>query len=205
MSTIGTENYTRGFVVDVSDDGGDASVQRAAKILAGIPRGVYRAVGSALKRAATSGKTQAVRAAVQEYAITQATFKANLKNVNHFRKDDSSLEVVFGFRGHVIPLIRFDTTYTKDGHVYARVKHGGTKTQLDNAFFGTVGSHVGVFERTTTKRFPIKELYGPSTAQMMYSNEAVSDRIIDAAQVTYEKRIEVEITRILNGYGGANA
>ena len=184
---------------------GDAQVNRAGKILAGIPGGAYKAVGSAFARAAAAGKTVAARAVVKDYAITQSTFKANVKNINHFRHDGSSIEVVFGFRGSVIPLIRFDTTYMEDGHVQTRVKRAGTKSQLDNAFVAQVNGHTGVFERLTSKRYPIKELYGPATTQMMYSDEAVLDAVEEKVQETYEKRIEHEISRILNGYGGASA
>ena len=42
---------------------------------------------------------------------------------------------------------------------------------------------------------------GPSTAHMM-GNENVLDKVEQAAQETIDKRVEQEITRILNGYGG---
>ena len=51
------------------------------------------------------------------------------------------------------------------------------------------------------KRFPVEELYGPATPQMMYSNEEVMDEIEDKMAETYEKRIDHEILRVLNGWG----
>ena len=39
----------------------DESLDRVSKLLAGIPDGVYRAVGSALKRSARHGLTGAIR------------------------------------------------------------------------------------------------------------------------------------------------
>ena len=47
----------------------------------------------------------------------------------------------------------------------------------------------------------MKELFGPATPQMMYSNEAVTDEMEDKMVETYEKRIDHEILRVLNGWG----
>ena len=60
---------------------------------------------------------------------------------------------------------------------------------------------MGVFERLTRRRDSLQQLYGPSTAHMM-GNENVLDKVEQAAQETIDKRVEQEITRILNGYGG---
>ena len=72
---------------------------------------------------------------------------------------------------------------------------------LDHAFEAKMGSHYGIYERQGEKRFPVKELFGPATPQMMYSNENVMDSIEEKMASTYEERIEHEITRILNGWG----
>jgi hypothetical protein len=188
-----------GFTV-YTDDEGSGQVSRAQKLLAGIPGGVYKAVGSAFARAAQAGKNQAGKMVADEYAINQSTFKENTTNINHFRKDGQSLEVVFGFRGHVIPLIRFDTKVTKDGHVKTGVKRGGAKAVLDKAFVAQVGGHTGVYERLTSRRFPLKQLFGPSTAQML-NNEDVLDRMDETIREMYDKRLEHEINRILMGVG----
>lgn len=186
------------LVVDIAEE----SLDRVSKILAGVSGGVYKAVGSALSRAAASGKTVAAKAVSQEYVISQAQFRENTKNINAFRKQSGSIvEVNFGFRGHVIPLIRFDTTVSNNGRIEARVKRSESKKTLDNAFVAQVGGHTGIFERETEARFPIVEKFGPSTVQMMYSNEEVMDNIEQKMADTYEQRIDHEITRILNGWG----
>ena len=64
-----------------------------------------------------------------------------------------------------------------------------------------MGSHYGIYERQGEKRFPVKELFGPATPQMMYSNEVVMDSIEAKMASTYEERIEHEITRVLNEWG----
>ena len=187
-----------GIIVDVVED----SLDKVPRLLAGINGGVYKAVGSALTRAADSGKTAAKQPVTKEYTISQSEFLARTKNINHFvRESSGGISVVFGFRGNVIPLMKFNTRVNGSGQVVTQVKRSGSAAMLDRAFSAQMGGHRGVYERTGPSRFPVKELYGPATPQMMYSNEAVTDEIERKVADTYEKRIDHEILRILNGWG----
>ena len=193
--------YYGGIVVDVAEE----SLDRVTKLLAGINGGVYKAVGSALTRAAAAGKTVAKRAVSQEYTISQSEFLTQTKNINHFiRESSGEISVVFGFKGYVIPLLKFNTRTNNNGQVVAQVKRSGAGEVLDRAFSAqsAVHGHRVIFEREGLSRIPITELYGPATPQMMYSNEAVTDEIEQKMAETYEKRIDHEILRILNGCGG---
>lgn len=195
-----SDNYARlaGVVVDVSA----GSVERATNLLAGISGGAYKAVGSALKRAADSGKTVAKRTVTKEYTISQSEFLARTRNINHFvRESSGGISVVFGFRGNVIPLMKFNTRVNGSGQIVTQVKRSGSAETLNRAFSAQMGGHKGIYERVGVKRFPVEELYGPATPQMMYSNEEVTDEIERKVADTYEKRIDHEILRILNGWG----
>lgn len=187
-----------GLTVDVAED----SLDRATKLLAGVSGGVYKAVGSALTRAAATGKTAAKRPVTREYSISQSQFLASTRDINHLARESSGgLSVVFGFRGNVIPLAKFNTRVGSDGHVVTQVKRTGAAAVLDRAFSAQMGGHRGIYERIGEKRFPVEELYGPATPQMMYSNEAVLDEVEAKMAETYEKRIDHEILRVLNGWG----
>jgi hypothetical protein len=181
------------------------SLDRATKLLAGIPDGVYRAVGSALKRAAAHGQTVGAKIVSEEYAIGQNELKRHVKNINRIVKDGkSSYEVTFGYKGWVIPLLKFDTVIDRQGRVSARVVRSGTRKALDHAFRAHMGPHVGIYERIGPDRFPVRELYGPATPQLFYEGaegeayEKMDKEIRDA----FEKRIDREILRVLNGWGG---
>lgn len=190
--------YDGGVLIDIAED----SLDKATRLLAGINGGVYKAIGSALSRAADSGKTAAKGAVTKEYTISQSEFLARTKNINHFvRESDGAISVVFGFRGNVIPLMKFNTRVNGSGQIVTQVKRSGSVETLNRAFSAQMGGHRGVYERTGPDRFPVKELFGPATPQMMYSNEAVSDEITAKMAETYEKRIDHEILRILNGWG----
>lgn len=61
----------------------------------------------------------------------------------------------------------------------AHVKRSNAPEVLSHAFRQQVGGHYGIYEREGAARYPIHELYGPATTQMMYSNENVLDAIED--------------------------
>lgn len=202
MSDIGSTDSRHavyaGLTVDIAED----SIDRVTRLLAGISGGVYKAVGSALARAAAAGKTEAKRPVTKEYAISQSEFLARTKNINHFvRESDGGIYVVFGFRGNVIPLTKFKTSINSNGQVVTQVKRSGAAESLNRAFSAQMGGHRGIYERLGPSRFPVEELYGPATPQMMYSNEDVMDAVEQKMADTYEKRIDHEILRILNGWG----
>lgn len=187
-----------GVIVDVVED----SLDKATRLLAGINGGVYKAVGSALSRAAATGKTAAKQPITKEYTISQSEFLARTRNINHFvRESSGGISVVFGFRGNVIPLMKFNTRVNGSGQIVTQVKRSGSAETLNRAFSAQMGGHKGIYERIGASRFPVEELYGPATPQMMYSNEEVTDGIERKVADTYEKRIDHEILRILNGWG----
>ena len=194
----GQHSTYAGLTVDIAED----SLDRVTKLLAGISGGVYKAVGSALTRAAAAGRTAAKQPVTREYSISQSEFLSQTRNINHFVRDTGGgLSVVFGFRGNVIPLMKFNTRVNNSGQVVTQVKRSGAAATLDRAFTAQMGEHRGVYERVGAKRFPVEELYGPATPQMMYSNEEVMDEIEAKMAETYEKRIDHEILRVLNGWG----
>ena len=162
----GMTRMPAGITVDIAED----SLDRVANLLVDIHGGIYKAVGSALTRAASAGKTVAKRSVTKEYAINQSEFLARTQNVNHFiRQSDGGISVVFGFRGNVIPLMKFNTRVNNNGQVVTQVKRSGAAATLDRAFAAQMGGHRGIYERIGAERFPVRELFGPATPQMMYS------------------------------------
>ena len=84
--------------------------------------------------------------------------------------------------------------------IKAAVKKGGG-TQFEEAFIANMRNGTGVFERETSQRFPVDELMGLSAAQMV-GNERIVQELQEEAQEVINERLEHEIERILNGYGG---
>ena len=184
------------------DDIGSNTIDRAQKLLAGIPGGFNKAVGSALKRSASSGEAYAARAIRSEYVVKSNDYKEYTKSKRHVDTDASgATEVSIEFIGYHIPLIRFDTTFGKDGRITARVRRDSAKKTLENAFVANIGGRTGIYERIGDKRFPLRQFWGPTTTRMMDSNDDVAEDIATHIRDTFDKRIEHEITRVLNGWG----
>ncbi len=202
MSDVTSNNIVSVLMSDATSAAAEDSIARAQKLLAGISGGWQKAVGSALSRAAASGKTVAKTAVSKEYTISSGEFLRQTQNINHYvRETDGAVSVQFGFKGNVISLMKFRTSITQSGLVSTQVKRADSPEILNRAFRAKMGQHIGIYERIGVDRFPVQELYGPATPQMMYSNEEVTDQIEKKVYETYEKRIDHEIMRLLNGWG----
>lgn len=188
-------------LVNVVDDVGDESIERAKKLLAGIPRGIGKALGSALKRTIKSTEAFAAKEIRQEYFIKASDFKKYTSASQRFQSDTSGTTVDLEFRGYHVPLINFSTYIAKDGRVSVRVKRSSVRTVLDRVFVQTMQTgHRGLYERKYDERLPIRELFGPSVPQMMRYNEDVEQAIGDHAREEFDKRLEHEVTALLNGW-----
>lgn len=174
------------------------SLERANSLLKNINGGFERAIGSALKRAADSGKTVAKGAVSKDYAISQSQFLAYTQNVNSTKTGTGSVSITFGYRGTVIPLLEFHTSISKEGGVRANVKRANAPKRISRAFQMKSGS---LMRREGSSRYPIHKLYGPATPQMIYSDKTVQDAVEKKINDTWEDRIDHEISRILSGYG----
>ncbi len=194
-----SDNYAKlaGVVVDVTAE----SLDRATRLLAGISDGVYKVVGSSLKRAADSGKTVAKRAVTKEYSISQSEFLVRTRNINHFvRESSGEITVSFGYAGCVIPLTKFNTRINGSGQVVTQVKRSSAAEVLEHSFQAQMGEHRGIYERIGVSRFPVEERYGPATPQMMYSNDEITGEISEKVVETFDKRIDQDILALLNGW-----
>ena len=191
-----------GIDIFLVDDIGSESIDRVAKLLAGIPHGADKAIGSAIKRASKTGEAHAARVIQKEYVIRAGDFKSYTQSKRHIITSGGSTTVDIEFKGHHIPLLKFDTSVGKNGRVTARVKRSSSRIALDHVFYKSVGSHghEGLFERKSDKRLPIEEKLGPSTPQMMSANDDVSQEIGDKVREAFEARIDHEMTAVLNGW-----
>lgn len=177
------------------------AMDRAQRLLAGIPKGAERAFASAINRGLSHAKSQAFRQAKAVYAVKASA----LNGASRTRVKAAGAGSLAGhvlFSGVKIPLYQFNASSGKDGK---RVRAGlkkGSLTAFDHAFAAKMRSgHIGIFERKSEKRFPIKEIMGLSAAQMV-GNEVVIDELSEEARKKVEERVAHEIDRIINGYGG---
>lgn len=184
------------------DEIGGNSLDRVNKVLAGISGGVWKATSAALKRAGDTAKTKAGQFAAAEYVINKGDFMRNTNMKSHITGGAGGVVTMsVSFAGRVLPLLTFNTKFSRDGRVQTQVKRNGGASTLEHAFVANIYGQVAVFERVGSPRFPVEQKYGPSTGHMM-QNDQVIEKMDETIRNTYETRLEHEILRVLNGWGG---
>lgn len=175
-------------------------IDRIHLLLGGVKDAPQKAIYNVLNRAVSTVKTTSSKEVRQTYKIKHGDLTSS-QNVRITKAGPSRLEAAISFGGNLIPLIKFNVSPKQPQRkiVSASVINGGGKSHLIHAYVANLGKGVGVFERETSVRESSKQLYGPSAAHMVENNDVLKN-IQAAAMDTIEKRIEHEISRILNGY-----
>ena len=209
--------------VEVSEE----TTNRLHAILEGMGLAEEKVLKPALSRGLSAGKVTASKAVRETYHISTGDFRNNgymkYNNVSHCQDGIiGSIE----FSGGVIPLIRFKVSPNtpKQGKTpsAAVLKTSSLVpfTRKRDTFVAQMKTgHIGIFERrenvysggrytTKTGKYgrnkhnqAIKELLSPSVPQMV-GNEAVITTVEDRVSEVINKRINHEIERLINGYGG---
>lgn len=183
------------------DEIGGRSLDRVNKILAGVSGGAIKATSSALKRAGDTAKTRAGQFAAAEYAISKGDFMRNVTVKSHVKSESGGVaSMSISYAGHLLPLLTFNTKFSKEGRVQTQVKRNGGAATLQHAFVASIFGPVAVFERVGSHRFPVEQKFGPSTGHMAQNDEVIKN-MDETIRRTYEMRIEHEILRVLNGWG----
>lgn len=179
-------------------------IERVNLLLSGVPNGAEKAMNSVVQRVNSAVRTETLKGITSVYTISKQNVRAETTIKVETKKTDGGVVGTVSFAGYKIPLYRFDVSPTLPGQrttVTARTMKGRTKTRFEDAFIARMRSgHIGVFERDKKERLPIREFPGHSTAQMA-KNTVVLEQVEKKAQEVINKRMEHEITRILNGYG----
>jgi hypothetical protein len=207
-----------------------AQSDRINLILGGIKNGAPKAFSSIIGRGLQTTRTVALKEITKVYTISKEDVRAesNIK-IHTPRKDNGGVIGEITYAGATIPLVRFDitpetpTVGKRSTGVYARQMKNSGKELFKHAFISEMRSgHIGMFERVkgeymnsrkgenehsqkigyngTKKSYD--QFYGSSVSQMI-ENIRVRLPIEKKVQETIDKRVEHEITRILNGYGGS--
>lgn len=177
-------------------------LDRVNKILAGVPGGTFKAAYNALRRAGDTAKTRAGQFAAAEYTISKGSFMRNVTEKTVISGGAAGVaEMKISFAGNVLPLLTFNTKFGRDGRVQTQVKRNGGAASLEHAFVARVYGPAAVFERLGSSRLPVEQKFGPSTAHMMQNDQVVA-QMEKTVQETFDSRMDHEILRVLNGWGG---
>ncbi len=190
-------------MIEVSEQ----TIDRIHTILAGIQDADKTVLKNAMARALMAGKTKAKSQAAAVYRIKQGEFSKNAyikyKGIKHHADGEMIGEIEFA--GRPVPLIRYKVTPAvpkKEKTVAAAVMKTNSPIPFnrknDVHVLQMKSGHIGIFKGEGGK---LKELYGPSPPRMV-GNEEVMDKIAERVNEVLNDRIEHEIERLLNKYGG---
>lgn len=172
-----------------------AKIAEANILLSHVKNGASVAINAALNRTIDGVRTDATRAVTATYDIKSK----DVRDVMKIKKSTvSTLEAAVSATGGPIPLMKFKVKTGNPGMpLRASTKRSGGK-DIPTAFVATMkNGHIGVFRRTGGSRYPIKELYGPSVAQML-GEQNVQQGIMDKASERFVERLDHEIGRVMD-------
>ncbi|CAM3851193.1 MULTISPECIES: phage tail protein [Paenibacillus] len=169
------------------------------KRLSDYPKQAPSVLSRALNRAATNVKSNASKKAREIYQIKAQDVNKSFKIT---RASRNSLGATVVSSGGSIGLEKFkinvrDPSAKKPRVFKAAVKKQGSLRTILRGFVANI-SGVKVFQRTGKERLPIQRLFGPPVPQMV-DNPEVRRFIEEQAVETFEKRLEHEIKRVLEG------
>lgn len=157
------------------------------------------AISRTLNRVAANAKTNIGRK-------TRETYVVKAKDINQTmtvrKANKTTLNALIASRGERVPLDKFKYSpkNPRPGKppraLKVAVKKDGTK-ELLHAFVADINGNK-IFEREGKSRLPIKRLFGPAIPQMA-GNEEVRNFVEQEAEKLYQRRLEHEIDRIIEG------
>ena len=175
----------------------EQSIQKAERLLAGIPGGIEKAMYRSMNRALQEGRTVATREATKLYTAKARDIRSTFKI---HRASGSSLDAELVSIGANLPLSKYshkpqtDTTGAKRKQVRVGVKKSGGLKSLGQGFIW----NGKVMQRVGSSRLPVAQKYGlavPSILDNPQIVEAVTEKMGDAM----ERRMEHETLRLLEG------
>lgn len=182
----------------ISVEAENKSIERAARLLQGVPKGFEQALVSSFNRALQQGRTAGTREATKRYTVKAGIVR---KTMAMHRASKNNLEAELVSRGRRLPLKEFahkptnDTTGANRKQVRVAVRKGTLKP-LGQAFI-----YRGlVMQRLGSSRLPIEQKFSVSVPNVLNDDEIV-EVIKDKMGQSVEKRLAHETERILAGYG----
>lgn len=155
------------------------------------PPRLHQSMSTAVNQSAKQTAKRSTSRVAKEAGLRVKDVRGSIR-VWPYSKPDTLHATVKG-KGKPIPLIRFNARQQKRG---VSAKAWGVKKLYPGTFIATMESgHVGVFARTSKKRYPIKELWGAGVTQVMANREVMAE--LDEYA---EDRLRANVIRQLERY-----
>ncbi|MBR1953288.1 MAG: phage tail protein [Lentisphaeria bacterium] len=174
------------------------ALEKAARMLEGIPGGIQQAMVSAYNRALQEGRTAGTREAVKRYTLPAGIVRQTMAM---HRASKGHLEAELVSRGRRLPLTAYkhkpghDTTGAKRTQVSVSVRKGVLKPIGQGFIY-----HGMVMQRVGASRLPVTQPHSLSVPNIL-NNDEIVEVIQQRMAQSVSKRLTHETERILAGYG----
>ena len=170
-------------------------ISRLQREVGRVPQGLRRALSMALNRTITGSRTDATRIITGDMFVRARDVRQTMRVGKASR---ARLSAYLRLRGKgSLPLIDFNVRPRAPGvrrpkvGVAARVLRTSQAARIPGAFIARMRSgHVGVFERTTDSRLPIRELFGPSFIRHLGKDDKAAE---------LQRRADVRLSKEIHG------
>lgn len=202
------------------------ALDRAEKMLAGIPGGTEKAVKSAMSRAVSSMRSNAVKEIRKEYDIGAAAVRSNQNIKSRYTYAGGNVTATVLFAGHKIPLYRYNGTSPKmptvdksktviaiiNGKACSCSSRRGRQrppktdtsvTKFDNAFIARMKSgHIGILNAPGSDGG--RRRCNPRVDGLVCAHDGgqrtVREELTRAAWEKFDERLDHEIMALMNGW-----
>lgn len=174
------------------------NLERAQKLLSGIPGGYKRAVNSALRRTLTQMKTQAAKLTREKYYLKAGEINKTLS------VSVSAMTGRITSRGKKLPISDYyispKTRVKNMKGLRAAVKRDGIKF-INKAFLVRLGGAGKYYPyvRVGKARWDIRRIMSPAVPQAMGNPEIISE-LEEFAGEKFNERLDHEVMRIIGAY-----
>lgn len=175
----------------------EQSVQKAERLLAGIPGGIEKAMYRSMNRALQEGRTVATREAVKLYTVKSREIRSTMKIS---RANSSNLDAELISMGANLPLSKYshkpktDTTGAKRKQIRVGVKKSGGLKSLGQGFIW----NGKVMQRVGNSRLPVVQKYGPAVPSIL-DNPQIVEAVTEKMADSMIRRMEHETLWLLEG------
>lgn len=196
------------------------NLDRAEKLLSGIPNGVQRALTASINKSLITLRKELKKKVSADYKV-RATIVDNTMSIK--KATWSSLAGTISSKGRPLNLVKFFSSINQK-NIYVKIKKSGGRKivtgspkKIGRAFMATMDNeHRGIFQKVNKKvKKVVKRKNGPKVIKVhkivelrtvsisqMLGNENIMQYYFQNEEVEkmVEKNLEKEIDRILKGY-----
>lgn len=181
-----------------------SDVERVTRMLSYVPKSVPRIFSRALNNTATTARKESA----QKISASSGMPVNQVRNAIRIIKATYKKWIaVVRVSDRPIPAIKFFKTRTRDGETKLTAPKGiefktrkGNEPSDETPFIQTMPSgHIGLFQRTGMRRYPIQELYGPSLGKVFSSSQDIINQVYASAGANLAKSVESQVRGVLRG------